>query len=125
MSKLPETTGTAIDNEPRPTWLHPLSGGAILALDWLLFSGNALSGGLATPVVVIGGFALGAFAVAGIQRRTARDAWNRALLKGIVSGIVVGFPMPIAGTALGGAVLGLSGLSALRTRLLKGRDPSS
>jgi hypothetical protein len=37
-----------------------------------------------------------------------------SLLKGIVGGIAVGLPLPIAGTGIGGLVLALSGLNRLR-----------
>ncbi len=38
--------------EVRTGWLnlHPATGGLVLALDWLLFSGEALSAGVATPL---------------------------------------------------------------------------
>jgi hypothetical protein len=38
------------------------------------------------------------------------------LFKGLLSGIAVGIPFPIAGTAVGGAVLALSGLNRLTGR---------
>lgn len=94
-----------------------LSGAAILGLDWALFTGNLATGGLATLFVSLGGFMAGSIVITGIQRYIAHDSWSRSLLKGITAGAVVGVPMPIAGTALGGAILGWSGLSLLKGRL--------
>jgi hypothetical protein len=106
-----------IEPEPGKTPLHMLSGAAILGMDWALFTGNLATGGLATVLVSLGGFAAGSVAVTGIQRFVAGDSWGRSLVKGITAGAVVGVPMPIAGTALGGAILGWSGLSLLKGRL--------
>ncbi|PCJ64697.1 MAG: phosphoribosylaminoimidazole carboxylase [Candidatus Hydrogenedentota bacterium] len=99
------------------TPLHMMSGAAILGLDWALFTGNIATGGLATIAVSLGGFIAGSVLVTGVQRFRAGDSWTRSLLKGAVAGAVVGIPMPIAGTALGGAILGWSGLSLLKGKL--------
>ncbi len=45
--------------DPKRGILLPLAGIWILGLDWLLFSSNVLSAGLATPVVVVLDFILG------------------------------------------------------------------
>ncbi len=45
--------------DPDRGLLLPLTGIWILALDWLLFSSNVLSAGIATPLVVVLGFFLG------------------------------------------------------------------
>jgi len=90
--------------------LHPASGLAILALDWLLFSGNVASLGLSTVAVSVLGAVLGTVGTAFIQRRYGRDGPFISLLKGLAGGVVIGLPLPIAGTAAGGAILTLSGL---------------
>ena len=46
--------------DPKRGHLLPLTGIWILALDWLLFSSNLMTAGLATPLVVSIGFVLGA-----------------------------------------------------------------
>ena len=103
-------------NKParRKTALHPGSGIAVLALDWIFFSSNALSLGLSTPWIVTLGFVLGTLMVTGIQYRFDTDTLGTSGLKGLLSGVAVGIPFPIAGTAVGAWVLSLSGLDWLR-----------
>lgn len=105
----------------RRTLLHPAAGALILGLDWLLFSGTVLSAGTALWFSVIGGFVLGGIGTGLIQRRLGGDTFRVAALKGLAGGIVVGVPFPIAGTAVGGTILALSGLD----RLLKRRTPTT
>lgn len=104
-----ETTGPG-------SFLHPAAGGLILGLDWLLFSSEAATGGLALPLAVPLGFVVGGIGTCCIQRFWAKERWGRALLKGFLGGIVVGLPFPIGGTLVGGAVLASSGLDQLRER---------
>lgn len=99
-----------------PTWLHPASGLLILALDWLLFSGGILTLGLSTPLLLTGAALGTAGGVFGLQRRYAEDGRGAGLLKGMVGGLAVGLPLPVAGTGVGGLVLTLSGLNRLRER---------
>ena len=97
-----------------PTWFHPASGLLILALDWLLFSGGVLTLGLSTPLLLTIAALGAAGGVAGIQHRYGNDSRRSSLLKGVVGGIAVGLPFPVAGTGVGGLVLALSGLNRLR-----------
>lgn len=107
------------------TFLHPASGAAILILDWLLFSGNVLSLGLSTPVLAVLGFALASLITARIQRRYGHDFVGKSWLKGLLAGVVVGVPWPIAGTAVGGLVLSLSGLNQWKKQLRTGNGTST
>jgi hypothetical protein len=102
----------------RRTLLHPAAGGLILGLDWLLFSGTVVSAGTMLWFSIIGGFLIGGLGTGLIQRRLGGDPPGLAALKGLAGGIAVGIPFPIAGTAVGGAILALSGLD----RLLKRRE---
>ena len=70
-------------------FLLPATGLWILAMDWLLFSSNALTVFTATPVVMIVGFVLGSTGAYLIQRRAAKDGPRSAALKALVAGIVV------------------------------------
>jgi hypothetical protein len=94
-------------------FMLPLTGAWILGLDWLLFSQNVLSLGLATPIIVVIGFFLGSIGTYLLQRRLAHDDRASAGLKSLVAGIAVGVPWPIFGTAIGGWVLLASGLPSL------------
>lgn len=106
-----------------PRFLHPSSGALILGLDWLLFSGNALSMGLSTPILTLAGFVLGTVGTGILQSRYGADGRWMSLGKGLLGGIAVGIPLPIVGTAAGGAILVLSGLN--RKALLDRDDASS
>jgi len=102
--------------EPRRSFLHPATGGLILGLDWLLFSGAAATGTVALPLAIAVGFFGGTLGATLVQRRLGGDSWGRSLLKGLMSGFVIGLPFPIGGTLVGGAVLASSGLDQLRDR---------
>lgn len=100
------------DPDESSTVLHPASGALILGLDWLLFSQNALTLGLSTVVVVLVGFVVAGLGTSLLQRRYNADGWALASVKGLVAGVVVGIPLPVAGTAVGGGILALSGLNS-------------
>ena len=115
VSKTPDSRETKPEKHSRKkTFLHPASGATVLALDWLFFSGNALSLGLSTPWIATLGFVLGTLIVTGIQHRYGADSTGRSWLKGVLGGVAVGIPFPIAGTAVGAWVLSLSGLNWLQ-----------
>ena len=97
-------------NPKRRRFMLPATGAWVLALDWLLFSSNALSAWLATPAMMVVGFVLGSTGTYLVQRRAAKDTLWRAVLKAGLAGIVVGLPWPIGGTLVGGWVLLSSGL---------------
>ncbi len=96
--------------DPKRGMLLPLTGIWILALDWLLFSSNLLTAGLATPVVVAVGFVLGAVGTLVVQIMVAKDSLWKALLKALVAGIVVGVPWPLTGSLIGGWILLAAGM---------------
>lgn len=96
----------------------PACGLWILALDWLLFSPNAISLGLVTPLVAVIGFALGAAGTFFFQKKFAGDNMWRATLKALIAGFVVGVPWPLAGTLIGGWVLLASGIGKNKTEIL-------
>lgn len=98
------------------SFLHPVTGALILGLDWLLFSGTMATGTVALPIAVVLGLSLGTLGTCCIQRFWAKERWSRAVLKGLLGGIVVGLPFPIGGTLVGGAVLASSGLDQIRDR---------
>jgi hypothetical protein len=98
---------------PSPSFLHPASGVLILGLDWLLFSGTAITLGLSTLGLAGLGLALGGLGTGLTQRVYHEDGMAKAVLKGLLAGITVGIPLPVAGTAVGGGILALSGLDRL------------
>jgi hypothetical protein len=98
--------------------LLPASGLWILALDWLLFSSNALTLGLATPIVSTIGCVLGGMGVFFLQRRFGKVNAVKSALKALVSAAVVGAPLPLTGTIVGAGVLLFSGLGKAKSEVL-------
>ena len=104
--------------KPAPgRWLLPLTGLWILGLDWLIFSQNAMSLGVATPVAIAVGFLVGTIGAYVFQRRFGTDTRPAAWLKALMAGVIVGVPLPLAGTLVGGWVLVASGLGSIKDRL--------
>ena len=106
-------------NPERRGLLLPISGLWMFALDWLLFSSNALSLGLATPIMVAIGFVLGGAGTYLFQRRLAGDKSWKAALKSFVAGIAVGVPWPLVGTLAGGWILVASGLGKAKNEITR------
>ncbi len=102
--------------DPDRGQLLPLTGILILALDWLLFSSNLVTAGLATPIVMAIGFLLGGGGTLILQKWIAKDPLWKALAKALVAGIVVGAPWPLAGTLVGGWILLAAGMKRSRQK---------
>jgi len=100
-------------------WLLPATGAWILGLDWLLFTQETVTLGLAVPVAVVVGFLAGSIGTFVFQGRFAGDRGPGLWLKSLLAGIVVGIPVPLAGTFVGGWILLNSGLASLRDRLMR------
>jgi len=100
-------------------WLLPATGAWILGLDWFLFSQETITLGLAVPATAVVGFIGGAIGTYLFQTRFAGDRGPGAWLKAILAGVVVGIPVPLAGTFIGGWILFNSGLASMRDRMLR------
>jgi hypothetical protein len=92
------------------TFYHPASGVVILALDWLIFGTDLVTGFLALPWMCVMGFVVSFPLLVAIQLKWTRDALPAALGKAFLGAFMVGLPFPITGTILGAAILALSGL---------------
>jgi hypothetical protein len=93
-------------------FLLPLTGFWILGMDWILFSEELLSFGLAIPLLVVIGFILGSIGTFIFQKRFAGDTAFMAGLKAILAGLVVGVPWPMTGTVVGAWILFLAGIQS-------------
>jgi hypothetical protein len=91
----------------------------ILGLDWFLFSQETITLFVATPLTAIVGFLGGALGTYFFQSRYAGERGPSVWLKSILAGIVVGIPVPLAGTFVGGWILFNSGLASVRERLFQ------
>lgn len=96
--------------------LHPASGLVILGLDWMLFPGSVVSGGVLMPLMCMLGFLIGGAVVALVQYHRSSDDFGKALTKGVVGGLLIGVPTPIVGTTAGIGVMAISGLQRLLRR---------
>jgi len=108
--------------DPMPKrFMLPATGLLIMGLDWMLFSEEAASFGLLIPFTSLVGFIVGGIGTYLLQTRHGQDSKPAAILKGLLAGFLVGIPFPLAGTLIGGTILGSSGLAGLKWRLLKSR----
>lgn len=109
-------------SDPLPKrFMLPATGLLIMGLDWLLFSEEAASFGVAIPFTMVFGFVAGGIGTYYLQTRYGRDSTWSAWLKGLLAGVLVGIPFPLAGTLVGAGILASSGLAGLRWRLLRER----
>ena len=108
--------------DPLPQrFLLPATGLLMLGLDWLLFSKEVATLGLATPVTAVLGFFAGSIGAYHLQRRYGLNSRPVAALKALLAGFFVGIPFPLAGTIVGAWILATSGLQGVKSRLLKER----
>lgn len=108
--------------DPLPKrFMLPATGLLIMGLDWLLFSEEAATFGVAIPFTSLVGFLAGTLGVFHLQSRYTRDSRPIAWLKGLVAGVLVGAPFPIVGTLAGAWILANSGVLAIKDRLWKER----
>jgi hypothetical protein len=108
--------------DPLPKrFMLPATGLWIMGLDWLLFSEDAATLGLAMPFTSLVGFLAGSIGTYRLQTRYGLDSRASAWLKGLLAGIIVGLPFPVAGTLAGAWILANSGLAGLRWQLLTKR----
>jgi hypothetical protein len=105
-----ETGQASAPFEGLNTFYHPASGVVILALDWLLFGTDFLTGFLALPAMCVVGFLVTFPIVLAIQQKWSKDKLPNALGKAFLGAFMVGLPFPVTGTLLGAAILALSGL---------------
>jgi hypothetical protein len=108
--------------DPLPKrFMLPATGLWIMGLDWLLFSEEAASFGVAIPLTSVVGFLAGSIGTYYLQTRYGRDSRPVAMLKALMAGILVGVPFPLAGTLAGAWILANSGIAGLKSRLLGAR----
>jgi hypothetical protein len=106
--------------DPLPEqFMLPATGLLIVGLDWLLFSNEALTAGLALPATMAVGFLAGSLGTYHLQRRFALNSKPVAMAKALLAGVFVGAPFPLAGTIVGAWVIATSGLAGLKAKLMK------
>lgn len=98
----------------RRSFYHPLSGLAILGIDWVFWGLGWELGPVSCAVAVVAAFASSYAVVQRVQTRCGDDP-KRARLKALIGATAAGVPFAIGGTVLGGLILALSGLKAIPT----------
>ena len=102
---------------PAPrTFFHPASGLAILLFDWIFFGLEWELGPASLIFSCAAAFAATYAVVRRVQTRWGGDDLPRARLKALLGALAAGAPFTVAGSAVGGLILALSGLSRLRRR---------
>ncbi len=102
-------------------FMLPATGLLIMGLDWLCFSEEAATLGLAIPLTSLTGFIAGGVGTYYLQRKYGLDSRPTAWLKSLLAGFLVGIPLPLGGTLLGAWILTTSGVMSLKDRLWKER----
>ena len=98
-------------------FMLPATGLLIMGLDWLCFSEEAATLGLAIPLTSLVGFLAGTIGTYYMQRKYGLDSRPTAGLKSLLAGFLVGIPLPLGGTLLGAWILTTSGVMSLKDRL--------
>ena len=93
--------------------LHPASAVALLGIDNLLFGAEAITLGLAWPIVSVLAFLTTSAIVLVIQKGVQRDRLWLAAAKALVCGVLAGVPTSLTGTVFATLVLLWSGASKL------------
>jgi len=99
------------------SFYHPLSGLAILGIDWAFWTLGGLELGMLGPVAVavasVTSFGACYAVVSRVQQRWGGDDLKKARIKALLGATAAGVPFAIGGTLLGGLILALSGLKAI------------
>lgn len=90
--------------------LHPLSAFAMVAVDWMLFGGEATTLAVSWPVSVAVAFFLAIPCIL-VQRFAMKDHWGLAIGKGMIIGVLTAIPTSLPSIlTFGGGVLGAAAL---------------
>jgi len=86
--------------------IHPAAAALLIAVDAMLFTGEAATAGVALAVTVPVGFLMGMTAAI-LQKKAHQDGWGAAIAKGVVLGVLTAIPTPLP--AFVTAMSGLAG----------------
>lgn len=101
------------DTENPHSMLHVVSAVLLTVVDNAFWGVNAMTLGLATPLVMLLAFSSMFLVVILIQVFMAKDGLGLAITKGVIVGILAGVPTSVVGTFAGGFILG-DGIRARR-----------
>ena len=95
----------------RKLFLHKLSGLWVFLVDNAFFGATIATAGLALPISCLLAFFTGGAGVFFIQTLINRDSVKQAFNKALLAGVLSGIPTSIAGTIYGAWVLRMAGMS--------------
>ena len=98
----------------RPTFYHPVSDAAILAVDWACFGLEWGLGPVSVVVMSVAAFVSTYAVVWRAQERLRGDPPRLAHAKALAGALAAAVPFPITGTIVGATIIALSGLTRLR-----------
>ena len=94
----------------KPTFFHPASGAAILAMDWACFGLEWELGPISIVAMSAVAFVATYAVVWRVQSRLRGDPPRLAHAKAFAGALAAGVPFPVTGTIVGATILALSGL---------------
>ena len=94
----------------KPTFFHPASGAAILAMDWACFGLEWELGPVSMAVMSAVAFVATYAVVWRVQSKLRGDPSRLAHAKAFAGALAAAVPFPVTGTIVGGTILALSGL---------------
>ncbi|MBI5245802.1 MAG: hypothetical protein HY923_01375 [Elusimicrobia bacterium] len=94
----------------KPTFFHPASGAAILAVDWACFGLEWELGPVSMVVMSAVAFIATYAVVWRVQSKLRGDPPRLAHAKACAGALAAAVPFPVTGTVVGGTILALSGL---------------
>jgi len=97
---------------PKRSFYHPLSGLAILGIDWVFWGLGWELGPVSMAAAVVASSVVSYAVVRRVQTRSGDDP-KRARIKALLGATAAGVPFAIGGTLLGGLILVLSGLKTV------------
>jgi hypothetical protein len=100
----------------RPTFFHPASGAAILAVDWACFGLEWEFGPVSLAAMSVAAFLVTYAVVWRVQQRLRGDPPRLAHAKAFAGALAAAVPFPVMGTFVGVTILALSGLQFPRIR---------
>lgn len=86
----------------------------MLLVDTICFGATSVTGGALLPLMVVVAFSVAACGTFLAQKFLDKDSFGESLAKSFFAGVLTGIPLPIAGTAVGAAILAISGIDAMK-----------
>ena len=93
--------------------IHPYSAGLMILIDNVFFGANAVTAGLATPLIVILAFVITGVGVFLNQRFLVEEAVGASLARAFLLAVLAAIPTSLVGSGAGMALLVRSGLVRL------------